>query len=329
MAEHMQKEDQEDFKASNEGSMAHPDDDVLLAYTREQLDKRLELIVQQHLKRCESCLQKCLQYQEDNRKLIVVHEMRPAYPSIVDDVMQKVGQWRPSLAHRVSEKIYLLRQQLRRSLISSLSQRIEKTERRQPVLRFISLPSAVVLLLLITALVVGIVVWAFSSGSVSSPSGPGSLHPNGGPQTAAVQPKPDPTAKPTSAPSTSGSPTSVPTPSPTKPPTTKPYIYLCSTAADLAQSYMRVCGDNFTAGHRVALFYTVAGSYRITHTVIVDKQKHFEYVFTISNCRSVPGSMFAEDFTTFGVRSQVLTNISYADCPAPHSAGTATPYPRP
>ncbi len=75
MAEQIGKEDPEHFKARDEGGMAHPDDDLLLAYTRGQLDKKLELIVQQHMARCQGCRQKCIQYQEDNRKLDILAEI--------------------------------------------------------------------------------------------------------------------------------------------------------------------------------------------------------------------------------------------------------------
>src|SRR6266568_5826070 len=100
MAEQKREEDPEHFKARDEGGMAHPDDDLLLAYTRGQLDKERTSSIQQHIEGCGRCLRKGFQYEEASSKLIVMHHMRltDRYPSIVDAVMERAEQWRPSLA---------------------------------------------------------------------------------------------------------------------------------------------------------------------------------------------------------------------------------------
>src|SRR6266571_361164 len=289
MAEQIGKEDPEHFKARDEGGMAHPDDDLLLAYTRGQLDKKLELIVQQHMARCQGCRQKCIQYQEDNRKLDILAEIHQDYPTLVPGVFQRIQQ-------------------------------VEEAKRRRPVLRLASLPSAVVLVSLFLLFLMAIVV-TFGSGA-GLPFGSGyPFQPHRGTLTVGTQSTATPTSAPTSVP------TPVLSPSPTEPSTTKPYIYLCSTAADLAQWRMRVCGDNFTPGHKLVLFYqSFDEMHRAKHQITVDKQQHFEYVFMISSCRSVPSSLFVLDYSASGGLLATLDNISYDNCPTststPQVAGT-------
>lgn len=107
----------------------------------------------------------------------------------------------------------------------------------------------------------------------------------------------------------------------------QPHLKVCSTAADNAQSHLVICGFNFEPGHRMALVVDVPGRHLVTrHTEVVNQRGEFHDGWYVSNCKSLPVAVYAEDLTAgTGYYSYTLVNIAFANCPvATPTAGPTT-----
>lgn len=276
-----------------------PDDSILLAYTRNQKIENPQKI-RLHIERCQTCRQKCSQYERLNATL-----------GVLASVQSNLSYSDP-LAYEVIDVIR-----------GGKRQRSKKQTTKAPALsmRVASIPIA--FLLVIGTLIVVTAVAALALMHAGNRTPNGGTHTVGGGQrssTAVVlQPRPTPTSRPTSAPAPVLSSTPIVDPTPVS----TPYIAQCSTADDLAHSRIRICGYNFTSGDKVALIVKMPGASvpKQRPAVVVDAQGTFQDSFIIINCK-VPLAIFARDLNSL-VSTSVLQGISFANCPVPTSSGGA------
>jgi hypothetical protein len=277
-----------------------PDESILLAYTRNQKIEN-PLSTHLHIERCQSCRQKCDEYERLNATLDVLASVQSnlSYPE--------------PLAYEVFDVIR-----------GGKRQPGKKQSRKAPALsiRVASIPIALLLTIGTLIVVTAVAALALMHAGNGAPSG--STHQFGSGQRSATvvvpQRRPAPRSRPTTAPAPVVSPT--PTADPTA--VSTPYIKLCSTPDDLAHSRMRICGYNFAPGDQVALVVKMPGSSapKQRPAVVVDAQGTFQDSFVITNCK-VPLAIFARDLNS-PVNTSVLQNIPFANCPVPTLPGSAS-----
>ena len=275
-----------------------PDESILLAYIRHQKIEN-PLNIPQHIEGCQSCCQKCDEYERLNARLDVLASVQSnlSYPE--------------PLAYEVFD------------VIRGGKKQSQKRISKAPALSFRIASIPIALLLAIGALIVVTAVAALALMHAENGAPSGSTHQVGGGQrslTAVVsQPRPTSRSRPTAAPAPILSPTPIADPTPVS----TPYIKLCSTSDDLAHSIMRICGYNFTPGDPVTLVVKMPGSSKPKQrpAVVVDAQGDFQDSLVISNCK-VPVAIFARDLNS-QVSTGLLQNLSFGNCPVPTSPGSA------
>lgn len=258
--------------------MRHPDDDVLLAYIRQQTicwsgD------IQHHITLCQVCQSRCIQLRET---------------SIL------IERWSDSLSAHTSYTASLLSERV--------LQRIQRPAPRSTPLftwgsllsswRLASLPLALALLILFTVGVMALARQLSSSYLIGTSQLPAQTL-----ATTYVTGKITSPPTPTSLLSTESEVIG-----------TAPYIRLCSNAQDVAKQQLRVCGYNFTPGSKVALILEIAGSGpKMRPTVSVNASGRMEDAFSVSSCRAVPRAIVAFNPEQRAETSQVLEDIPYPD----------------
>src|SRR5579863_1440978 len=286
----------------DKGDNLHPEENLLLAYISRQLSADTSHEVHQHLATCEACRQ---QHASLLLQSGLTYSM-PTYPSIVE----KLGEYidNPAAAQ-------LALQQRRRATFQqdialgrafvlfflSRALRIQRQNAKKPASTTIairSVPLASIVVLIISILLV--VVFVLASTLSNHRFGPGNLPSGSQPATPTptqivIQSKPTatPTVTPTQVAITPGPGSTVngtPTATPTG--TSKPFVKVCSTQAELAQSQLYICGYNFKAGDKVALIEFVPGNgIRVKSVLLADVHGSFSVVWTITNCRTVPSNI--------------------------------------
>ena len=277
-----------------------PDKSILLAYTRNQKIEN-PLKVRMHIEHCQSCRQQCDEYERLNAMLDVVASVQNSlsYPE--------------PLAYQVLDVIR-----------GGERQRRAKPGNTVPALSIRRATAPLVLLLALGALIVVTAVAALAFMHAGNKGSGGNTH-----QVQIVRQSSTPEAShhnPTPGPkSTVAVPISAlsPTPGTNPKPVSTPDIVFCSSPEDQAHSIMRICGHHFTPGNRVVLLVKMPGSSQPKQLspLVVNAQGDFEDSFIINNCK-VPVAISALDLTS-PVSTNVLQNISFANCPASTSPGGA------
>ena len=268
-----------------------PDRSILLAYTRNQKIEE-PLKIRLHIEHCQSCRQQCDEYERLNATL-----------NVLASVQNNLSYSEP-LAYEVLNVI----------------RGGEKHKRVQPrnTVPTLSIRRATAPLVLLMALGALIVVTAVAAlafmhtGTKGSGGSTSQVQIVSNSSTAGVSHHhPTPGPKPTSAQALVVS----PTPTTNPPLVSTPVIALCSSSQDQAHSILRICGQHFAPGHRVALLVKMPGSSQPKRLppVVVNAQGNFEDSFIINNCK-VPLAISVLDLTG-RASANVLQNISFANCP--------------
>ncbi len=266
----------------------HPEDSSLLAYIRhQQLEDQSKINQHIDIEQCPRCLHRRSELEQLSKTLDVLGRMPPYqhYPELSVDRMY---------AH-VQESAN------RGTLLQAYLHRVNNRQRpRKSVVRLVSLPAAFALVILFTVAL----VFAGLSGVPLIPRPmPGGTSPSQSGSTVVVQQVASPTPTATAIAS-------------------QPYIQICSTPVDIAQSRLVICGYNFEAGHKVSLIVTILGRQPVTrHPVLVDEQGEFQDSWYIHYCRNLPGAIYAYEVDNAKVSSPALVNISFAACPTSTPGG--------
>lgn len=317
----------------NEGN-SHPDDSILLAYVRRQLSITEAREVNEHLPRCQTCPAKCaqLKYIGDGLQHMLAYPM-PTYPSIADRLDEQIAS--PAAARlalserrqaRLRKDVALGKALVMFTLKKLLGIHNQHTDQpRNRAMASVSVVSIPVLVILGLTVVAAVLAFTLN-GHINAPTN--RSQGSNGIGTPPVQPTilPPPTA------------TLTPTPLPTQTATTathvpgnngagrgKPIlptgngnaiIYLCSSRGDLQQSRLNICGKNFKPGDKVALFEYIPGiGYRPKPpNVIADAQGTISAQWTITNCRTMPTSVYAIDLRTNAQTALVPVNVNVGNC---------------
>ena len=253
--------------------MEHPDDSILLAYTREQALDEGWSSIRQHIDTCKECYQRSMEYAQISTELseTLEHFQRNQdYPPLAESVFE--------LMHNPAAVRLARRQREEERRVRYPAQGAKWVSFR-PVLA----PTAALLLLLLFA----VTVLAYRGdlsylGHYILPQG----------QNGTVLPSIATVSSHTSTERPSG------TVSATGTATKTPTIRFCTTNADKAQSRIRFCGASFTPGDKVLLVvHFASGGARTLHQVLVDAQGHFQDFWVVANCKDVPMAIDVQDET--------------------------------
>lgn len=266
--------------------MEHPDDSILLAYTREQSLDEGRSSVHQHIDVCKKCYQRCMEYAQISTELseTLEHFQRNQdYRPLVDSIIEFIDS--PD-AMRLARR-----------------RREEERRKRYPArsrlsfvfLRPVLAPLGVLLLLVV---LVAIVLahpagWSYFDPYILHQGQNGTVIPSVA--TVAAHPSLSPTRQPPGAVSATATANGGPT------------IRVCTTNADKAQSRIRWCGANFAPGAEVHLVVHLAsGDARTRHPVPVDAQGRFQDYWVVANCKDVPVAIDVQDETGSAVAAWEL-----------------------
>jgi len=317
----------------DEGDNLHPEENLLLAYIRRQLAADTSHEVYQHLAICELC-------RHQHATLLLQSGLAysmPTYPSVVDMLGERIDSPVAAQLALQQRRRVALQQDIalgRAFVLFFLSKvlHVEKQNAKKPASTIIAIRSmslvGVAVLIISALLILAIVVLAYTlSIHIFVPSslsnGSQFATPSVRPTQITIQSKPTatPTATPTqvgNAPGTGSAVTVTPTATPTGP--TRPYVKVCSTPAELAQSQLHICGANFRPGDKIVLFEIVPGiGIKPKSVVFADAYGSFSVVWTITNCRTIPSGIYAQDLTHHGVTPVVTVTVSIGSCHAPNT----------
>jgi hypothetical protein len=272
----------------------HPEDSSLLAYIRQQqLENQSKIKQHLDIEQCPRCLHRCSELEQVSKTLAVLGQMLPYqhYPEL--SVARTYAHIQESANSRTFLQAYLHRANTRQ-------------RPRKSAMRLVSLPAAFALAILFT---VAMLVFADLSGMPLIPrSLQGGTSPSQSGSTGVAPQFASPTPDPALTATANANATAI---------ASQPYIQLCSTSADIAQSHLVICGYNFDAGHKVSLIVIISGRGPVTrHPVLVDEQGEFQDSWYIHNCRNLPIAIFAYEVDNVKVYSPPLGSISFAACPA-------------
>ena len=321
----------------DEGDNLHPEENLLLAYMCRQLAADTSHEVYQHLAICEPC-------RRQHTTLLLQNGLAysmPTYPSVADMLGERIenpAAARLALQQRrrsaLQQDIALGRAFVLFFLLKALKVlRLQRQNAKRPASTTIairSVPLIGIAVLIISILLVVTIILAYTLSNHIPVPGIFS----GGSQFAtppvmqtqiAIQSKPTatPTATPTLAGNTPG-PGSAVTVTSTATPTgsNRPYVKVCSTQAEFAQSQLYICGANFRPGDKIVLYEIVPGIIiRPRSTVFADAHGSFSIVWTMTSCHTVPSAIFAQDQTT-GHRyttPPVAVTVAIGSCHGPNT----------
>lgn len=324
----------------DEGDNLHPEENLLLAYIRRQLAADTSYEVYQHLGICEPC-------RHQHTTLLLQSGLAysmSTYPSVVDMLGERIDSptaARLALQQRrrsaLQQDIVLGRVFVLFFLLKVLKVlkvlRLQRQNAKRPASTTIairSVPLVGIAVLIISILLVVAIVLAYTLSNHilvqgNFYSGSQLATPSVMQTQIAIQSKPTatPTATPTQAGNTFG-PGSAVTVTPTATPTgpTMPYVKVCSTPAEFAQSQLYICGANFKPGDKIVLYEIVPGiGSKQRSMVFADAHGSFSIVWTITSCHTVPGAIFAQDQTT-GHRYMtptVAVTVAIGSCHGPNT----------
>ncbi len=274
--------------------MKHPPDDMLLAYVRQQQRDLWPVDLQEHVTSCIQCSERCSNFMSAGNVLEAwgqASDANSSYAMVSKRVMRAIHEPKVAQVERVRSGMA----------------RIHKV-----------LPVGIVLCLLLSVLLVG---WGVSAMG-SMPKAKQILVPRTLTQTKATSVVATPTLGPI--------PTVADTPTVTRPivpgngvPTATPlpqrgaYIRvndkLCTTAIDIAEDQMHVCGANFTPGTTVSIYYHIGYSVK-KHILQVASNGTFIDVLYIQDCKSVPSSIYVQNVTKPSETAQITKDITFGAC---------------
>ncbi len=307
----------------------HVDSNMLLALVRGQKLED-EARARQHLSVCEKCQQAYVELTQTSRMLDALGQMAryQRYPELQSGAILARAQ------KRMPRK----------------STRSSRSYTRGSTWHWVSLPVALIIMLLMTiAIVLAFTLVQFGDVPFSpgelfgkpvinvSPPAPGVVQHGITPTViptrgGSITPVPGklPTLGPATVPAVT--PTTTPTVpvtlSPTATMSTLPYIAVCTPPGDYAAHILDVCGYNFKPSDEVQLIVS-APAYRQPvqfQPMTVNSYGEFTYRWRIWSCRFDPVAVYAKDATsTPATYSNTLENITTAGCSIP--VGTVTPTP--
>jgi len=292
-----------------EGGKEHPENSILLAYTRkQQLEDRLG--IRRHIDECPRCLQKCGEFERDSVALETLEQMQTRLdyadvPSVllVARIESKYGKYERSLPARVRRRVEPIQREIVRGA------RLLKPKRP---LSFVSFHALLALMILTALLAAGMVlafqVWHINGaqfildGGVIRETQPGSVSLRKQQATGTVNPGSGGAQNP----ATAGSGLS------------RGYIRICTMDQDRADSRLRICGSDFKPGDRVALLITMDGSGQPKqhHAVTVDGHGEFQVTISVNNC-NLPVAIQAHDLTNPKMDSNIVQHIKFGGCRIP------------
>lgn len=277
----------------------HPENSSLLAFLRGQQLEDSECI-RLHIMHCTQCQQTYANLSHDSKPLDILSQMSLylRYPELSAALI-------PMQIQRGTQK---------QSRWSSLARRtVSRPRPKKAAVRLVSLPVAFgVGLLCMTVIIVLAYTFAhFVTAPFfpwSSPWGIVNNQPN---QASVAQ------HQPTQVVPATGTPTASVTVSSTPTSTTGPMIVVCSTAADMKNHRLVICGSNFKAKDKVELFEDLPSNKQpvMRSSVTVNSKGTFRDPLSIYFCRNVPLAIVAEDVSgNQAVFSNRLTNITMPNC---------------
>ncbi len=270
----------------------HPEDSSLLAYIRQQqLDDRSKINQHIDIERCPRCLRRCSELEQVSKTLDVLGRM-PSYQHYPELSVARMYAHVQGAAKR-------------RTFLQAYLHWVNNRQRpRKSAVRLISLPAAFALVILFT---VALVFAGLSGVPLIPRSLPGGTGPSQSDSTGVAPQVATPTPDLALTATANANATAI---------ASQPYIQVCSTPADIAQSRLVICGYNFEAGHKVSLVVTISGKDPdMRHPVLVDKQGDFQDGWYVYNCKYLPTAIFAYEVDNVKVSSPALVNISFAACP--------------
>jgi len=296
--------------------VVHPDDSILLAYTRQQSMGEGWPGIQQHLDICEQC---CQRYDELVQTSILLTETLEHfqrshhYPSLTENVFESIQN--PSAARLVRRQ----QQQERRRRSSVVGAKR---------LSLISMRMLPVTVLLLTILLVAAALAYGANGILKIPQIPTQIiNGQGTPSVATVtshmqiaktRSASSPTVKVTPTPKAAGTETATGTATPSP---TQPTLKLCTTSTDKAQWRIRICGNNFTPSDKVQLVVHLAsGDVKTRHQVIVNTQGIFQDFWYVFNCKDYPVAVDVQDVTHPAEVAPELQSNQLGQCSIPTPA---------
>ena len=291
----------------DKGGKEHPENSILLAYTRkQQLEDRLG--IRRHIEQCPRCLHECSEFERTSALPGTLEQMQGCldYADVppvllLSRIQVEYTKYERSLPARVMRRVEPIQRFGKRGLraVPKIGGHI-KPERPLSSMSFY-LAFVVVVVMLLFA--IGVVAAIHGGGPFNQyliQPGATSVQPHDATQTAR------PVATATHNPTTAGLGQS------------KEYISICTTDVDRAQSRLRICGSNFKPGDKVALLVTMLGSGQPKqhHAVTVDALGEFQVTIPINNC-NVPVAVEAHDLTDTKVYSNTLQHIKFGACLIP------------
>ena len=268
--------------------MEHPDESILLAYTREQALDESWPGIEHHLDTCEQCSQRSLEYRQLSTELsetLAHFQRQQSYPPLSERIFERIKQTGSASGQRERER-------RERSLAGRRS------------FRTAVMPGAALLLVLLFASLVltARADWSYL-GHLIVLSGQ-----NGIRELSATAVK---SQTPQSVDRQLGSNSATGTLTPDRGPTIK----MCTKSADSNQSRLRLCGANFTPGEKVQIvIHEAGGGSRTLHPVLVDAQGHFQDTWVVASCKDVP--------TSIDVQGETNTTEASLDLRGNHHLGS-------
>jgi hypothetical protein len=87
----------------------------------------------------------------------------------------------------------------------------------------------------------------------------------------------------------------------------------CTSVIDVSQNQLHVCGNNFTSGTSVTIYYHIGTTIK-KHTVQVGADGTFNDVLYIQSCNDVPGSIYVQNSSNPAETAQIAKNITFGTC---------------
>ncbi len=274
--------------------MRHPTDDMLLAYVRQQQRSLWPVELQEHLAHCSECNGRCRDFKLAGDMLeqwAFSSTANPLYATVSKRVMRTIHEQQTAPVTRTRSGIARAR---------------------------VALPLVVVLVLFASILLVGWGVNIMGNEAKSQQSQPTppvvSQQPTASVPTPTLGPMPTVVVSPTTTgPTGSGSGQSTATSTPQSAASIQANDPHCTTAINIAQDQLRVCGENFTPNTTVLIYYHFAGSTK-KHSAQVTANGTFIDVLYIHDCRGVPSSIYVQNTTTLDETAQITQNITFKTC---------------
>ncbi len=274
--------------------MDHPDESMLLAFTRRQVDG-WPGGVERHISQCLACHARYNEYQRIN-EILVDATRAPAdraYPSITEAVIQKVHELEIS-SNNLTRVIRAVRKGYRSATRTTW--------------RLVG-PSLAAAAVILCALI----VFALATTSVQIPTSLAGSSTEFKPTMTGGQSKGQQRPMHTVVATATRQPTSGGTVA------RGPSITVCSSPADVKQNRLRICGQNFKPGNRVSLIIIMQGSQpKELKPVLVQADGTMQVWFPLNSCAALPSAIVAQ-YANGGPVLTTLGNIQFGKCNKSHN----------